>query len=277
KPSLNITQHYELVNSENSTVVKKIANKKISKWSFGISTFVGTSFLNNGDLLNFDQSKVEDVSSSRGLTAPAPAPGVTPLFSPRGHTPSVVSPGFSFSAGAVAKRKLSKRFSVSAGLTYSQFNTLSRVGQKINAAQVVNTGTGYLSVQNYYLIDETETSVYKNRYHFIELPVSVFYRINNRGKLPIYINGGLVVSQLLQSTSLHFDGTTGVYYKNDRLINQTQAGVSAGISFALFSKKERPLWVGPTVRSNISSILEKEVSENKHFLTLGLDLKYFIK
>jgi hypothetical protein len=118
--------------------------------------------------------------------------------------------------------------------------------------------------------------VYKNRYHFVELPVSVHYKLN-KGTLPIYFNGGVVVSQLIQSTSLHFDGTTGVYYKNDRLINQTQAGLTTGLSFALFSNTERPLWIGPSIRYNISTILKKEVSEDKHFIAVGLDLKLFLR
>jgi hypothetical protein len=225
----------------------------------------------DGGLFNFNNPKIDDVSSSRGLAALQY--NYTPLYQP-----STISPGIAFSGGAEVKRELSKRFSVSAGLNYAQFNTRSKVGQRVNATQVVNNGVrGYLYVQSYYMIDPLENMEYKNRYHFIEVPVTLHTRINNGTRLPVYWNAGLIVSRLLSSTSLHFDGSSGVYYKNDRLLNQTQVGVTTGFSFALFNKRPHPLWIGPSARSNISNILKKDISSSKHFVSVGLDLKLFLK
>ncbi len=69
-----------------------------------------------------------------------------------------------------------------------------------------------------------------------------------------------------------------VYYSNDELLKKMQTAVSTGFSFALFNKTSRPLWIGPTVRYNISPALKKETSPtNKHFMGLGLDVKWFLK
>jgi hypothetical protein len=244
---------------------KKPADKK---WSFAVTASAGVATVVEGNMLNFDKSMVEDVSFTPNF-APTPAPA---------YTPSSISPDFTYSAGLAAKYKLSKRFSLSAGVNYTQMNTRSKVGQQVNSSQVVNNGTrGYLYVASYYLVDYEHKSEYRNRYHFLEFPVSLHTRINRSEKLPVYWNAGVIVSRLLRSNSLHFDGTTGVYYKNDRLLNQTQAAVSTGFSFAVFNKRPTPVWIGPSLRYNISPILQKDLSANKHFATLGLDIKIFLK
>ena len=248
--------------------IKKSSN---SKWSYAVKGYGGIVAVNEGGLLNFNHPNVEDVAYTAQFA------GARPNYAPQ-YKPSTISPGLAFSAGAEVKRVLSHRFSVSAGLNYTQLNTRSTVGERVNSSQVVNNGTrGYLFVQSYYLLDPNENRQYRNRYHFIEVPVTLNTRINKSEKLPIYWNAGLLVSRLLSSSSLHFDGTTGVYYKNDRLLNQTQAGVTTGFSFVLLNKTAHPLWIGPVARSNISTILKKDIPASKHFVTLGLDVKLFLK
>ena len=242
-----------------------------SKWSYALNLFTGISAVNEGGLFGVNKPKVEDIAYTTNFAATVV--NYAPVYKP-----STISPGFTFSGGAEVKRQLSKIFSVSAGLNYTQLNTRTQVGDRINSSNVVNNGVrGYLYVQSYYLLDQNEAKEYKNRYHFIELPVTLHTRITRSEAFPVYWDAGFVVSRLITSTSLHFDGTTGVYYKNDRLLNQTQAGVTTGFSFALFNKTKHPLWIGPSVRSNINSILKKDISDNKHFVTLGLDMKFFLK
>jgi hypothetical protein len=253
--------------------VPKPAIKKStgSKWTYAINGFSGVSAVNAGGLLGSGKPNIEDVAYTPGFAT------ISASYAPV-YKPSTISPGFTFSVGAEIKRELSKRFSVSAGLNYTQLNTRSKVGDRINSSNIVNNGVrGYLFVQSYYLLDQNENKEYKNKYHFIELPITLHTRLNNSEKLPIYWDAGIVVSRLLSSTSLHFDGTTGVYYKNDKLLNQTQMGLATGVSFALFNKTAHPLWIGPSVRSNISSILKKDISASQHFVTLGLDVKFFLK
>ncbi len=262
-PSLNSTKKSQA----------KLLNKK---WAFAITAYAGFSTVSDGDL----KSEIEDVSYVEDFgQMNVPPPSYTPLYSPPpSYTPSTISPGLAYSAGAIAKYQFSKRWSISAGLNYMQLNTRSRVGQRINNSQIVNNGTrGYLFVPSYYLLEEEQPSEYKNRYHFIELPVSVHYQINKGKKLPVYLNGGMAISRLVESNSLHFDGTTGVYYRNNKLLNKTQAAISTGFSFAMFSGSKRPLWVGPSAKGNLSTILKKDVSASKHFVSLGLDFKWFLK
>jgi len=280
-PKININFGKGLLNNISSIVDKTgvplknvfILSKKSSgsKWSYAIDAYSGIVAVYDGRLASFHKPQVEDIAVTPSQTA------IAGIYAPQ-YKPSTISPGLAFSVGAAVKRELSRRFSVSIGLNYLQLNTRSRVGERVNSSNVVNNGTrGYLYVQSYYRLDPTENAEYKNRYHFIEVPLTLHTRINSGEKLPVYWNAGVVMSRLLNSSSLHFDGTTGVYYKNDRLLNQTQAGVSTGFSFVLFNKTSYPLWIGPSARSNISTILKKDISASKHFVTLGLNVKLFLK
>ena len=245
---------------------KKSLINKINKWSYGISAFAGVTAVNEGHILNFNNAQVEDVSS-------------VPDFAPRpAYKPSSISPGFSFSAGAFVKRELSSRFSLSLGINYLQLNTRNKVGSQVYGSQIVNNGArGYMMVANYFTIEQDKPSDYRNRYHFIELPVELHTKLNKSKKLPIHLNTGVAVSQLIKSNSLHFDGTTGIYYRNDKLLNQTQFAARTGISVGVLNKTARPLLIGPSAKYNISTILQKDVAARKNFMSFGIDVKMFIR
>jgi hypothetical protein len=244
----------------------KSAAKKLNKWSYGLSAFAGISAVSEGHLLNFNNAQVEDVSR-------------VPSFAPRpSYKPSSISPGVAYSAGLFVKRELNSRFSLSVGANYLQLNTRNKVGDQEYGNQIVNAGaSGFQAVTNYFRVERDRISEYHNRYHFIEVPVELHTRLNKSAKVPIQLTTGVAVSQLLKSTSLHFDGTTGVYYKNDRLLNQTQVAAKAGISVGILNKTTRPLWIGPSAKYNVSKILEKDVSARTNFMSIGVDVKIFIK
>ncbi|MEP7258273.1 MAG: outer membrane beta-barrel protein [Flavitalea sp.] len=242
-------------------------------WEYGITGGVGISYINEGSGLSLTKSMVEDVAmASNTVSNSQLIPGPTLAL----YTPAIIKPSLSYSLGVALKRTLSKRLAVSAGLSYVQYNARTEVGNKIDASQVVNNGpAGYLRVETYYL--NAQVQEYKNRYHFIYLPVSAHLQLNRGDKLPVYLNAGMALSKLISSNSLHFDGATGVYYSNNDLINKTQFDVSSGISVVLFNRHSAPLWLGPAFRYNISPLLQKDVSGAKRLVYAGLDLKMFLR
>src|SRR5205085_1131227 len=184
----------------------------------------------------------------------------------------------SFSGGVFINRNLNKKFSLSLAVNYLQLNTRNKVGSQMNGSQVVNNGSrGYIVVSNYFTVEQDKTSEYSNRYHFIEVPVELQMKLNKSEKFPLHVSTGVAVSQMLKSNSLHFDGTTGVYYKNDNLLNQTQVAVKTGVSIGVLNKTTRPLWIGPSAKYHLSKILQKDVSARKNFMSLGIDMKMFIR
>lgn len=239
---------------------------KAVRWSYGLQSSAGISAVNEGKLLGFNNARVEDVST------------VAPFAPQQPYQPSSISPGFTYSIGGFVQRELSTKFSLSVGLNYLQINTHNKVGSEINSRAVVNNGTrGYIFVPSYFTIERDYTTEYRNRYHFIELPVSLHTRLNKSKKLPIHANTGIAVSRLIKSNSLHFDGTTGVYYQNDKLLNRTQLAANAGLSVGILNKTTRPIQIGPSVRYNVSKILEKDVSTRKNFMSFGINARMFIR
>lgn len=245
---------------------KKPTAKKWNKWLYGISGFIGITAVNEGHLLNFNNAQVEDVS-------------LLPSFAPQpSYKASSISPGLAYSGGLFVKRELSNRFSLSFGANYLQLNTRNKVGNREYGSQVVNAGaSGYQFVYSYFTVERDKTSEYHNRYHFIEVPLELHTRLNRTKKMPVQLTTGVAVSRLLKSTSLHFDGTTGVYYKDDRLLNQTQVAAKAGVSIGILNKTSKPLWIGPSAKYNISKILKKDVSAKTNFMSIGIDVKMFIR
>ena len=265
--SLNKPLSKEMFNTTNSlnlsptTAIKLPVSKK---WSFGIRASAGVSAVNEGNFLDFNKATVEDVAYRAFGYAPS-------------YTPSRLTPAFTYSAGVIAKRQLTKKLALTIGLNYLQRNTKNKVGAKVYAPQVVNNGmNSYLNVSNYYMLERDRPTDYLNKYHYLEIPVGLNTRLNKSQKLPVYWNVGLAYARLLSSNSLHFDGTTGVYYKNDKLLNRNQLAFTTGVSFRVLNKTKYPLLIGPSARYNVTKMLDKNVSANKAFMTLGLDLKLYI-
>ncbi len=262
--------------AENPAPEQKQNKKKTKRWSVGINASGGISSLSEGKL-GFSNSQVALVPQNRQpLLLFNVSPAVVP---PPTASPSKIYPGLSFSFGLTGKYELSKRFSLSASVNYLQINTISKVGYKIQ--QMTNALEDEMSqpVQPLYLPPAGEQPRnYDNKYHFIEVPLTLHTRINKSEKLPLYWNAGIAVSKLIKSNSLHYDAVEHLYYSNDNLLKKTQTAVSTGFSFVVFNKTSRPLWIGPAVRYNISQALKKEVpSSDKHFMGVGLDVKWFLK
>lgn len=253
-------------NSPPAPVVKKAPATAHSKWSYAIDVHTGISGVNRNALVPRKSMVAAADYPTSGFVA------VVANYAPV-YKPAITSPGLAFSVGLEVKRELSKRFSLSTGLGYTQLNTLLKAGE-----QYINTQTAY-GLRSYVLSSaamvRNEVKEYRNKYHFVELPVVLNMRLIGNEELPVYWNAGVVISQLLSSASVHFDAANGIYYEDNGLVNQTQVGVTTGFSLALFNKTPHPLWLGPSVRSNISSVLKKDAADNRRFVALGLDVKWF--
>ncbi len=245
---------------------------KKSKWSFAITASAGSTMIGEGSL-DFKNSSIQDVSQQ----------ALQPNYAPTGPTPgpykpSSIRPGLGYSIGGVVQRRLSNRFSVSAGLNYTRLTTFSKVGERVNESiPVTNSVSGPIVVTSFFRFQDNVPKEYVNKFHFIELPVTLHTTVINSPTLPLYWNAGFSLSRLLTSNSLLFDGNNGVYYRDKNLLNQTQAALSTGFSLAVFNRSKHPLLIGPSLKYHLTTILKKDVSGNKHLMYLGMDLKWFLK
>jgi len=245
---------------------------KKSKWSYALTASAGSTMIGEGSL-DFKNSSIQDVSQQ----------ALQPNYAPTGPTPgpykpSSIRPGLGYSVGGVVQRRLSNRFSVSAGLNYTRLTTFSKVGERVNEPiPVTNSVSGPIVVTSFFRFQDNVPKEYVNKYHFIELPVTLHTKLINSRTLPLYWNAGFSLSRLLTSNSLLFDGNNGVYYRDKNLLNQTQAALSTGFSVAVFNRSRHPLMIGPSLKYHLTTILKKDVSGNKHLMYLGMDLKWFLK
>lgn len=260
---------------------KKPAEKKLkpSNWKWGVNASAGISNLVDGSFFNSvlggEKALVADVSGSNFNSASGTGgPPVTV------HRPSAIEKGFSFSTGAFIQKNLTKRFSVSTGIRYSYYSTHIRIGNQVDSGTglQVQNAFGPLTVNQYYRSASVPAPhKYTNRFHFIELPVSFHARLNKSNRLPLFWSAGLSLSYLVSTNALHFDGRTGVYYKDNGLFNKLQANVSAGFSVSLWNASRVPVQIGPQLQYGFSNLMKREVSASKHLFYFGLNTKFFLK
>lgn len=268
--------------SPDAVIEKKKAvakNIKQSSWKWGLTGSAGISNLNDGsffdgiiDGISGEKALVADVSPNVMNSAPSPTAII--------HKPSPIEKGFSFSVGAFVQKNLSKRFSISTGLQYSYYSTNIRVGNRVDssASLQLQNAFGALNVSQYYRSAPVPaTREFTNRFHFIELPVSIYFQLNKGNRLPVFWNAGLSLSYLVSTNALHFDSQTGVYYKDNDLFNKLQANLSTGLSVSLWNKSKMPIHVGPQLQYGLTNLMKQEVSSGKHLFYFGLNTKIFLK
>lgn len=262
-----------------------VRTKKSYPWTFGFNASAGASNINDGKVFSgLKNSVMADAAfvANRGSNIVAPPNLNFASQQPAAlrPTPSTVKPAFSFTVGGFVRKQFAERFSVSAGIQYSQFNTSIEIGYKVDSAKLVNNGAAIMNVATYYRPSMPQTGAttkYTNTYHFIEIPVTLHTQLNKGKKLPLFWNLGVSVGKMISTNALHFDSGTGVYYKDQDMFRTTQVGIITGFSAALFNRTKFPLWVGPSIRYTPTNMLKNEGAGKKHLVGIGLDLRFNMK
>lgn len=275
--------------------------RKPSTWSFGIVAEGGASHISKGSpfsLLDKKNTEQEDLAQS------SPAPGANlNLGGPAGFTaappnkPASLKMGLAWSAGGFAQKKISSRVSLSAGIQYSFFSQKTQVGKYFrNAISVSNANYdqvvyGYWQGRNssfsqQSLLNSASSNYspgwptmqdWTNKYHFIEVPVKIHWRMTREDQLPLILDGGLSIAQLLSTNALHYDGSNDVYYKDFSYFNKTQVGITTGLNIELFGESNHPVWIGPTIKYQLSNLLKSDLSGGQHLWQFGVGAKVFLK
>jgi hypothetical protein len=246
-------------------VSNKLQNQR-RRWEWGLSLQVGRSSLTHG---TFNKS----FSSGGALNSSSPIFSAT-NFNQSANTvyrepyPTRASAGFS--AGAFMKKNLSGRFTFSFGFNYTLYSTSTTVGKKVDSLLLLRSAvSGNVQELNKYFRIGSAGS-YINKYHYIEVPIVLQTRLTKSWKVPLYWDVGFSLSRLIASNALYFDSNTGVYYKDNQLLNKTHFNIITGLPVKLFAGKKFQLQAGPQLQYSFSNILANQISPEKHFLFLGL-------
>jgi hypothetical protein len=255
--------------------------KKGNKWQWGVQASGGSSNISTERLFGFsnpfsmEKSLVADVASN----SPANMYAIS-INPPANKKPSAIETGVAYSIGGFVQRSVARRLTLGAGLQYSYYSVRTKVGQRVDNAQAVNIGPqGSAIVDQFYRNSSPAVSrSYTYRYHFIELPVYVNWQINKARRLPpVAWHGGFSVARLIGTNALHYDGVSGVYFKDNGLFNKTQVALTSGVEIGLFQKYRFPIWVGPSFGYNVTGLISKEVSNSQFLWTGGVRLKMLLK
>ncbi len=246
-------------------VSNKLQNQR-RRWEWGLSLQVGRSSLTHG---TFNKS----FSSGGALNLSSPIFSATNLNQSANtvyHEPYPTRASAGFSAGAFMKKNLSGRFALSFGINYTLYSTSTTVGKKVDSLLLLRSAvSGNVQAFNQYFRIGSAGS-YTNKYHYIEVPIVLQTRLTKSWKLPLYWDVGFSLSRLIASNALHFDNNTGVYYKDNQLLNKTHFNIITGLPVKLSTGKKFQLQAGPQLQYSFSNILANQISPEKHFLFLGL-------
>ena len=112
--------------------------------------------------------------------------------------------GFAFKAGIVGELNISKRSSVSAGLSYAYYSNNLKTGSPKDSSFVLRTMTAQsVALNSYY--QGSQVMEYTNHYHFIQLPIYYQLQLNKGVKLPLIWSIGVAPAYLFSTNALIYD------------------------------------------------------------------------
>ena len=215
-------------------------------------------------------------SSDKALPSAFYGPGSNANGGVLASPPSDVKPGVAFKAGLTIMKPVSRRFDIAAGLLYSYSSDHIRIGKSFSSYITYNN-RDFLNIQAQSTAVSGKNTDYTNKYHFIELPVSAYFKLTGKWKRPLIWNAGVSVSQLISSNALLYDAALGgVYYDGKRDINKTQLNLSTGFSLRFYNNSGWQWNIGPQIYLSATKLFNNAYDENKHPVYGGLHMQVLL-
>jgi hypothetical protein len=248
----------------NGATLKKDEEKTASSgWEPGYTVGAGQSNLNQ----NLFNSVKTLAPSTNAFASPTPGLNVN-----TNSSSSEISPGFSFDAGVFVNRKLSNRFSFSAGLDYHYYSTTIRTGIKINTTLVTTNSINQRIVADSYY-ENNRSQTFTNQYHLIELPVSVNFQLNKNKRKPFIWELGLAPAYIFSSNALYYDPNTNVYFSNYLKPKNLQLNGVTALMFGL-PLSGGQIQIGPQVQYGFTGFVNTKDGNPGHLFYAGLKISF---
>jgi len=178
-------------------------------------------------------------------------------------------PAFAFKAGVTARKNISKRSSLSAGLGYTYLADKIQVGTTQASAQS-------FSALYYYYGSPQQT--HTDHFHFIELPLSYNWRVTNNADRFLSLSAGVSPSYLFATNALVYDTSMGgIYYHNKNLVAKAHFNFISGVSYQFKNKKNLEFVVGPQFSFDITKAFKTDLDKRKYFLYTGIGVSMFFE
>ncbi|MEQ1797560.1 MAG: outer membrane beta-barrel protein [Lacibacter sp.] len=193
-------------------------------------------------------------------------------YSPSPSDSAKVKNGAGITAGVQLKKSIAKRSALSIGLAYGYYSSSHKTSGIVYADAQFSNSLGTSVVNNYARVGNSAT--YKDRYHFIEIPVLYHLQVNKTAKRPILFNGGIAYSYLAGSNAQYYYSATKTYYYDRSLFSRSQLQLRTGISFGLVKKMNYPLQLGLQYQYGLSGQWKKSLDLNQHLSFTGIQLSW---
>lgn len=179
--------------------------------------------------------------------------------------------GSAFSIGMFAKKAF-RKISVEAGLNYSYYSASVKVGAKKDSTAVVRLqDMSLLSANTFYQAGKDYT--YHNKYHFIEIPVTVGFHMFHVGEANVIGTVGGTLAYMVDGKML-FRNSYGTHFENNSLLNRTQIFINAGIGVEFNEHGKLPVTIGPVISYGVTRLAEPKTSTSQHLVSLGLKTSF---
>ncbi len=258
----------KLIEEKKVDIEKAIQLKLKTKWEIGFNFSLGfaatkSSYLGIIGLGSADESKALDPAQSNagagsgaGITIP--------------YTPSKIKPGAGISMGVFIQKRISPKSNLQLGLNYKSYNSSMQIGNRVDSS--LSFGGNLFNRDNFFYRAGTKGN-YKNHFHFIELPVSMRIKLGKQNKLPVYLNSGFTISQLITTNALQFEALSGSYYRDNAAFNKTQFNISAGLLISLSRNTKNPFLIGPDLNFSLTKMANSGIYKNRHYSFIGIQLR----
>jgi hypothetical protein len=238
-------------------------------WELGYTGGIGASTMNSS------------IITSSAVTASNPQPYGSPMAvtaDPKKKPESRVLPDISYWAGIVARRPLSNTFTLSLGMDLHYYSVRQQVGEGVyNDPSSLNLSSSYIynrqtqnspSTNTYPYFAIGDSDVFVNKYYFLEMPVSILWKLNHSRNFPLIWENGLTLSYMVSNNSVYYNEKSGVFYKDPgNMTNKAQLNLSTSLLVGLPVKNIR-IEVGPQLQYGLTN-LQHQGSLGQHLLYAG--------
>jgi len=197
---------------------------------------------------------------------PATSVSSPPPFSNPVYAPQQVTRGPAAAFGFEWARPVSKRFEISFGLQYHYFSTRTKTGAVVEKDSTINYQADVISISKYY--KNGNQSDYTNRFHVVEIPVSVQFRLFKN--LPVDLGLGASYGHLLKTNALSFNNQANIYYHNKKDYLSNHINIFSSLQYEWLHKTKFSIRSGPIFYYSTSALQRSNSFGSPHLFSVGL-------
>ncbi|HVZ97566.1 MAG TPA: outer membrane beta-barrel protein [Chitinophagaceae bacterium] len=245
----------KIKSSANNIAANKTGKKQNVKhtWRFGATMIPGISGAGSHFLALNNRSAPDYLNLAGSSSGP-----------PGAITPSPLKASFGFAGGIYAEKPTGKnhRWTFRAGVSFISYNLNNKV--LADSSRIPNVLRG--GPENY-----------QNHFGFISIPLSMKFQLNRSESVPVFLQGGAAISQLIYANALQLNYNTGYYYHDNSQFNKISADINTGAAVELFSRKKIPVLIGPYMSYSLLPVAKSGLYRNAHFAFAGLNISATLK